>query len=26
MKWLKLGLQTGDLRQGDTFSKSESQL
>lgn len=26
MKWLKLGLQTGDMRQDDTFSKSDSQL
>lgn len=26
MKWLKLGLTTGDLSQGDTFSKSDSQL
>jgi hypothetical protein len=26
MKWLKLGLQTGDMSRGDTFSISESQL
>ena len=26
MKWLKKGLQTGDIRQGDTFSLSDSQL
>lgn len=26
MKWLKLGLTTGDMRRGDTFSISESQL
>ncbi len=26
MKWLKLGLQTGDMSRGDTFSVSESQL
>ena len=26
MKWLKLGLNTGDMRRGDTFSLSESQL
>ena len=26
MRWLKKGLQTGDIRQGDTFSVSESQL
>ena len=26
MKWLKLGLNTGDMRRGDTFSISESQL
>ncbi|MBR3455697.1 MAG: zinc metallopeptidase [Bacteroidaceae bacterium] len=25
-RWLKLGLSTGDLRRGDTFSISESQL
>ena len=25
-KWLSLGIQTGDIRQGDTFSLSESQL
>ena len=26
MKWLKLGLNTGDMSRGDTFSISESQL
>ena len=26
MKWLKLGLNTGDMSRGDTFSNSESQL
>ena len=26
MKWLKLGLQTGDMSRGDTFSLAESQL
>ena len=26
MRWLKKGLQTGDIRQGNTFSVSESQL
>lgn len=26
MKWLKLGLQTGDMSRGDTFGISESQL
>ncbi len=26
MKWLKLGLQTGQMSRGDTFSLSESQL
>ncbi len=26
MKWLKLGLNTGDMRRGDTFSIAESQL
>ena len=26
MKWLKLGLNTGDMSSGDTFSISESQL
>ena len=26
MKWLKLGLTTGDMSRGDTFSLSESQL
>ena len=26
MKWLKLGLKTGDMSRGDTFSLSESQL
>ena len=26
MRWLKKGLQTGDIRQGDTFSVSENQL
>lgn len=26
MKWLKLGLNTGDMSRGDTFSLSESQL
>ena len=26
MKWLKKGLQTGDLRQGNTFELSDSQL
>ena len=26
MKWLKKGLQTGDIRQGNTFSLSDSQL
>ena len=26
MKWLKLGLRTGDMSQGDTFSKTDSQL
>jgi hypothetical protein len=26
MKWLKLGLQTGDMNRGDTFSINESQL
>ena len=26
MKWLKKGLTTGDIRQGDTFSLSDSQL
>ena len=26
MKWLKLGLQTGDMSRGNTFSVSESQL
>ena len=26
MRWLKKGLTTGDLRQGDTFSLSDSQL
>jgi len=26
MRWLKKGLSTGDLRQGDTFSISESEL
>ena len=26
MKWLKLGLQTGNMSRGDTFSVSESQL
>ncbi|MBR1838939.1 MAG: zinc metallopeptidase [Bacteroidaceae bacterium] len=26
MKWLKLGLQTGDLNQGNTFSLSDAQL
>lgn len=26
MKWLKLGLSTGDMSRGDTFSISESQL
>ena len=26
MRWLKLGLSTGDMNRGDTFSLSESQL
>ena len=26
MRWLKKGMQTGDIRQGDTFSLSDSQL
>jgi predicted metalloprotease len=26
MKWLKLGLQTGDVRQGRTFEVPDSQL
>ena len=26
MKWLKAGLQTGDMSRGDTFSIPESQL
>ena len=26
MRWLKKGMQTGDLRQGDTFSLKDSQL
>lgn len=26
MKWLKLGLQTGDIRRGNTFQVSDSQL
>ena len=26
MKWLKLGLQTGDIRYGTTFQKSDSEL
>ena len=26
MKWLKKGLQTGDIRQGNTFELSDSQL
>jgi predicted metalloprotease len=25
-RWLNLGLQTGDISLGDTFSKSDSQL
>ena len=25
-KWLSLGIQTGDIRRGDTFRLSESQL
>ena len=26
MKWFKLGLQTGDMSRGDTFSRSDSEL
>jgi len=26
MKWLKLGLQTGDVRYGNTFQMSDAQL
>jgi predicted metalloprotease len=26
MKWLKLGLQTGDIRQGNTFQQSDRTL
>jgi predicted metalloprotease len=26
MRWLKKGLNTGDIRQGDTFSLSDGQL
>jgi hypothetical protein len=26
MKWLKLGFDTGDMRRGDTFSKSDAEL
>ena len=26
MRWLKKGMQTGDIRQGNTFQLSDSQL